>query len=60
MIYLYMKTISTHVFMFDFFCCIIMSLHTFFQHGRSDSYRVATFPNVRDDNKTADGMYKVL
>lgn len=29
------------------------------QHGRSDSYRVATLPNIRDDNKTADGMYKV-
>ncbi|XP_046435091.1 sodium/potassium-transporting ATPase subunit alpha isoform X3 [Neodiprion fabricii] len=28
------------------------------EHGRSDSYRVATLPNVRDDNKTADGMYK--
>ncbi|KAF7382891.1 hypothetical protein HZH66_013293 [Vespula vulgaris] len=27
-------------------------------HGRSDSYRVATLPNIRDDNKTADGMYK--
>jgi hypothetical protein len=37
--------------------------HPFFllqQHGRSDSYRVATLPNIRDDNKTADGMYKVL
>lgn len=31
----------------------------FLQHGRSDSYRVATLPNIRDDNKTADGMYKV-
>ncbi|XP_057338997.1 sodium/potassium-transporting ATPase subunit alpha isoform X1 [Microplitis mediator] len=28
------------------------------EHGRTDSYRVATLPNVRDDNKTADGMYK--
>ncbi|KAK2579051.1 hypothetical protein KPH14_002843 [Odynerus spinipes] len=28
------------------------------KHGRSDSYRVATLPNIRDDNKTADGMYK--
>ncbi|XP_057339000.1 sodium/potassium-transporting ATPase subunit alpha isoform X4 [Microplitis mediator] len=28
------------------------------KHGRTDSYRVATLPNVRDDNKTADGMYK--
>ncbi|EZA51212.1 Sodium/potassium-transporting ATPase subunit alpha [Ooceraea biroi] len=28
------------------------------EHGRSDSYRVATLPNIRDDNKTADGMYK--
>ncbi|KAF3423508.1 hypothetical protein E2986_10806 [Frieseomelitta varia] len=27
-------------------------------HGRSDSYRVATIPQIRDDNKTADGMYK--
>ncbi|KOX77068.1 Sodium/potassium-transporting ATPase subunit alpha [Melipona quadrifasciata] len=27
-------------------------------HGRSDSYRVATIPKIRDDNKTADGMYK--
>ncbi|XP_029043837.1 sodium/potassium-transporting ATPase subunit alpha isoform X1 [Osmia bicornis bicornis] len=28
------------------------------EHGRSDSYRVATLPKIRDDNKTADGMYK--
>lgn len=32
----------------------------FLQHGRSDSYRVATLPKIRDDNKTADGMYKVF
>ena len=32
----------------------------FLQHGRSDSYRVATIPKIRDDNKTADGMYKVF
>lgn len=50
-----------------FLFCYIMSawfIHDFFiahflQHGRSDSYRVATLPNIRDDNKTADGMYKV-
>ncbi|XP_003705422.2 sodium/potassium-transporting ATPase subunit alpha isoform X2 [Megachile rotundata] len=28
------------------------------EHGRSDSYRVATLPKIRDDNITADGMYK--
>ncbi|EFN85240.1 Sodium/potassium-transporting ATPase subunit alpha [Harpegnathos saltator] len=27
-------------------------------HGCSESYRVATLPNIPDDNKTADGMYK--
>lgn len=48
------------------FCYIMPAwfIHDFFiarflQHGRSDSYRVATLPNIRDDNKTADGMYKV-
>jgi hypothetical protein len=30
-----------------------------FQHGRSDSYRVATISATRDDNKTADGRDKV-
>lgn len=30
-----------------------------FQHGRSDSYRVATISATRDDNKTADGREKV-
>lgn len=29
------------------------------QHGRSDSYRVATIPSSYDDNKTADGRAKV-
>ncbi|RZB39680.1 sodium/potassium-transporting ATPase subunit alpha [Asbolus verrucosus] len=29
-----------------------------FQHGRSDSYRVATIPSNYDDNKTADGRAK--
>ncbi|XP_063222507.1 sodium/potassium-transporting ATPase subunit alpha isoform X2 [Bacillus rossius redtenbacheri] len=28
------------------------------QHGRTDSYRVATYPITPDDNKTADGKYK--
>ncbi|PSN42050.1 Sodium/potassium-transporting ATPase subunit alpha [Blattella germanica] len=28
------------------------------QHGRSDSYRVATIPSTHDDNKTADGKDK--
>lgn len=37
-----------------------MPLSHILQHGRSDSYRVATLPNIRDDNKTADGMFKVL
>jgi hypothetical protein len=31
-----------------------------FQHGRSDSYRVATVPSNYDDNKTADGRAKVF
>lgn len=30
------------------------------QHGRTDSYRVATVATVHDDNITADGFYKVL
>lgn len=30
-----------------------------FQHGRSDSYRVATISATQDDNKTADGRDKV-
>lgn len=30
------------------------------QHGRSDSYRVATVPSIPDDNKTFDGAAKVL
>lgn len=38
---------------------MIFFIAHFLQHGRSDSYRVATLPNIRDDNKTADGMYKV-
>lgn len=30
------------------------------QHGRADSYRVATIPANYDDNKTADGRAKVF
>lgn len=29
------------------------------QHGRTDSYRVATVPSLFDDNKTVDGKPKV-
>ncbi|XP_061721576.1 sodium/potassium-transporting ATPase subunit alpha isoform X1 [Cydia pomonella] len=28
------------------------------QHGRTDSYRVATIGLIKDDNRTADGQYK--
>ncbi|XP_026314833.1 sodium/potassium-transporting ATPase subunit alpha isoform X5 [Hyposmocoma kahamanoa] len=28
------------------------------EHGRSDSYRVATIGPIKDDNRTADGQYK--
>ncbi|GBP35976.1 hypothetical protein EVAR_91527_1 [Eumeta japonica] len=29
-------------------------------HGRTDSYRVATIGPLKDDNRTADGQYKVF
>ncbi|KAJ9582087.1 hypothetical protein L9F63_003543, partial [Diploptera punctata] len=29
------------------------------EHGRSDSYRVATISTMHDDNKTADGRDKM-
>lgn len=55
--------ISLLIFSFIFFVrshlMFFLSSH-FLQHGRSDSYRVATLPKIRDDNKTADGMYKVF
>lgn len=40
--------------------CFMSVVCVVLQHGRSDSYRVATFPALKDDNKTADGQYKVF
>ncbi|KAJ8951229.1 hypothetical protein NQ318_010257, partial [Aromia moschata] len=38
--------------------CFANVSRLFLQHGRSDSYRVATIPSKYDDNKTADGVAK--
>lgn len=40
-------------------CVCVAVVWLMFQHGRSDSYRVATIPSNYDDNKTADGRAKV-
>ncbi|KAK3932865.1 Sodium/potassium-transporting ATPase subunit alpha [Frankliniella fusca] len=36
----------------------LLSSSLLLQHGRSDSYRVATVPSIPDDNKTFDGSAK--
>ena len=42
-------------------CALLFLLYvSTLQHGRSDSYRVATIPSIPDDNKTADGKAKVV
>lgn len=62
-VFLIFNHLISHWFMLYFFFCTHLMFFLpshFLQHGRSDSYRVATIPKIRDDNKTADGMCKVF
>lgn len=53
----YFTIISASVICLFWFVFLIVVI---FQHGRSDSYRVATVPYISDDNRTVDGKPKVF